>query len=1261
MPLMDIELSLMAFPQRWHGATSTLDVRILLLPVGDPTMALGSGPPFAGTAVHLVANIVAGLDQLPTPGVAPAWTRAFVATPPAVAPTLFKALRDQLVARNITVVGGKAAKVPNQRIKILKSLPASYTQAFPYEGSRPDYFGGDYCCALRDQAPPPNTKPADPDKSIAWGQILSYALRQPALAEHLGLFHRVTLDVPKNLLADGGYLYFTLDASSPANPWVSAFPGVADAIRSYAARLPALTEQEKQRAVFAATLFPVIVAPGNLATAQLEAEAYDDGFAQIVHANQPNTIDAVTLATGQIAPGTEAGIQLGWDDEQVTVWLNNQVNLLHDRVKGETTTPEAPLGVQGYRLDTRRKGEVAWRSLCIVNGTLPFSETAHGGGAAISINGSELWLSPAPVRPGTDDNSKNAQAAWLPLYFAQWAGASVVLADPVVSTLSAALDPTRPLPLPPPANPLPDLTAVPTLRYGNDYEFRVRLVDLTGGGGRPDDPFVHPGPAPTSLIGFRRVVPPKALEIAASPPLPPPRQTLPPAPPPPPVRTITSLSVRRPRIGYPEAIFAGVDPKTFAPANLAALIQDARAQNRAVSVPDPDIDSFIVRVEARVPAHDTGIAGAAPGNLDGDFRVIYSVVVKFAGQPAADAAVTLRLVYTDGIDDIAKMTPPPAGTTALVIPTARDIRLRLYPQCAARPNYYFADPPPLGLSSDYVVRKDATSEDRLFPDNPEMQLQAFWFQPAANVAQLLAQQLGLNQDGLTFSGAAGARTVISASGGLRHSGDLSVVTLANQDELLGHWIVALTFELERDWTWDGFAEQALRFQRDGADIGTIAFPRAVTATAVGNPGQTPDRSRTRIVFLDAIDPHPAAGKFPDELHPHYTVTAKFDAATPQTFTFDIRLPITTAPAQMPKVVATGIAESEYQSFDNYSRTAPRQRYLWIEFDQAIADPDDTYFGRVLAYGPDPLLAADLLPLLPEPLLLPDRVEPPLPIDPEPVRRIFSGQSADFSGLDAMTPLAPATPAGVGAFGTFYLLALPPGISAEALELFGFWTYEFRVGHVHKWSTAQARYGRPLRVSGIQHPAPHLLCAVERAAKRITVSAPYATAVVNGKRAYDFRAGDPQTRIWFMLYAQVRQANGAAWRNVLIDHQLGFSLRDPVKPGSETDPQHADSREPRAAIAFQQTHIDQLLDRLGLPLTTPLSVLAVELLPGPLHVVGGGRWNPPKTTGPSNPTATFQQVESGDIRAPAGEDPLGLQLGTRRILRTSPLTAIPSTC
>ena len=71
--------------------------------------------------------------------------------------------------------------------------------------------------------------------------------------------------------------------------------------------------------------------------------------------------------------------------------------------------------------------------------------------------------------------------------------------------------------------------------------------------------------------------------------------------------------------------------------------------------------------------------------------------------------------------------------------------------------------------------------------------------------------------------------------------------------------------------------------------------------------------------------------------------------------------------------------------DDYSSTAPRQRYLWIEFDAPIADTgDDTYFGRVLAYGPDPLLAIGL-ELQPAPLTNP---EPPLPIDPEPVHAVL---------------------------------------------------------------------------------------------------------------------------------------------------------------------------------------------------------------------------------------------------------------------------------
>ena len=53
----------------------------------------------------------------------------------------------------------------------------------------------------------------------------------------------------------------------------------------------------------------------------------------------------------------------------------------------------------------------------------------------------------------------------------------------------------------------------------------------------------------------------------------------------------------------------------------------------------------------------------------------------------------------------------------------------------------------------------------------------------------------------------------------------------------------------------------------------------------------------------------------------------------------------------------------------------------------------------------------------------------------------------------------------------YLLPIPPGLHSESDELFGFFTYEFRVGHANIWSTAQGRFGRTLRATGIQHPAP----------------------------------------------------------------------------------------------------------------------------------------------------------------------------------------------
>lgn len=1298
MAFDDLQLSLLAFPQRWDGAR--LAINALLLPVGDPLAPLlGGAPHFAGTTVHLTVKLLAG-DALPTPAAAPLHSIGnIVAAPPPVAVDIYTNLKSSFAARGVAVTSAKldGSAIPSSPPLIKKSLPESYTNAFAFERPRdPNLLevGDGYCCAVRDQAPRYREPLPDPPKTIAWGQIISFALRQPKLAAAMGLVYGFEFPLDAANVADTTYIYFALDPAVAGNPWAAG--AGTGAVKSYAARLPAL--DATHRPLFAATLFPVIAAPGaGLAQAQAEAAEYDDGFAQIVHSNQPSTIDAVTLQSDRIAPATEAGIQLGWDDEQHTVWLNNQVALLHTRANHEDTNADAPLGVQGQRVDVRVKGTGTWHSLCAIDGTLDFDDSHYGKPASTSLKGTELWLAPAPVRKSDDvggvaDNSGNATEAWLPLYFAQWAGTSLVLPDPVVAQLAAAAEVAKvggPLPgTPGLPNPRPVMTGVPELRYGSDYEFRLRLVDMTGGGPWASEKPVHPGDAPVALARFRRYVPPKSLEVQAAPAVDP---TAAPA-----ARVIDTLTVRRPRIGYPEAVFAGVDRSRFTGASLTNLIADAAAAGGTLDIPDPDVDSFDVVVEARIPAHDTGTAGPDAGQLDGNYRIVYSVNIPFPGEAKSDEQVVVTLDY-DGMDDIATVSAPATGTTTLPVPTARDVRVRLYPRCTAKANYYGADSPPAGLSSDYIVRKAAVAEDRLFPDEPASELRAFYFQPGSNVAQLLAQGLGLAQDGLTLSGAPGIRTVFGASGALKHalSPDGSTLTLANQAELLGHWIIAIVLDIERDWTWDGFAQGGspppLNFSRSGAPTGAVApgpigaiVPARVVAPPTASPpaGAEPNRSLTRIVFLDALDPHPAPGAFAAELHPVYSVDATFEAGGAEHATFEITLPVTTPPVQTPRIAATGIAESPFVRSDDYSRTEQRERVLWIEFEEPIVDPDDAYFARVLAYGPDPLLSTSLAPRPKPEQMAPQAPEPALAIDPEPVRAIFAGQSSDDSGLDAMTPLVPADASSTGPADRLFMLPLPPGIDAEDLKLFGFWTYEFRVGHANKppvkppdkqphsrWSTAQGRFGRPLRVTGIQHPTPHLACAVHRTPEVIEVTAPYATTVsAAGERLYDIWRGDPQTEIWFMLYAQVRQADGLAYRNILLTHGLGtLELRgiDESRAGQLQSP----GRDPRARIVWEESMIRHALSMLGLAVTSPLSTLAVELLPGQGRIVSSQLLDRIEAGGADFSAAevlaaeqlALEQADAEAVATATKEDPLGSNLGKRRILRVSPLTSLPAVC
>ena len=126
----------------------------------------------------------------------------------------------------------------------------------------------------------------------------------------------------------------------------------------------------------------------------------------------------------------------------------------------------------------------------------------------------------------------------------------------------------------------------------------------------------------------------------------------------------------------------------------------------------------------------------------------------------------------------------------------------------------------------------------------------------------------------------------------------------------------------------------------------------------------------------------------------------------------------------------------------------------------------------------------------------------------------------------------------------------------------------------------------------------------------------------------------------MLYTQVLQADGASYRNLLLHHRLGHTVRS-----FKENPQHGPALGPLARTEFRENEIEQLLHRVGLPKTSPLSVLAVEILPGPFNIAD------------QRPADAQQQAGPRQEK----EDPLQASLGTRRILRTSSLTAVPAIC
>jgi hypothetical protein len=419
----------------------------------------------------------------------------------------------------------------------------------------------------------------------AVGKVLAQALRQPLLAEPLGLVRPLELDhsdLPDDLLAGGGWVYVTL----PAGSSLSALLGVSGAVRLYAARVPALPAP---RRLFTPVLFPVAALPPpgvSYDTLFREAIAYDDGFAKAVYARQPIQVDPLGEADDE-RPNRDLGIQLGWDDEQVVTWLNRQID-------PAAALQDAPMGVLGYRVDGRLPAG-DWQSLVL-------GETAVApGGVALGSVTAEFRVEIAPSRLFGDTGPD----WWIPSYYTAWTGPSLAAPDPIAHQLGGGDAAAGTVVGVPPAL---------ALRYGEAYEFRVRLVDLAGGGPDLDAEPRNAAPHPSAPLRFLRWVRPGPPRLATKVPA----EPVPEAPP-------TALVVHRPLLSYPAAIFAGGTV-----ADLLADLPTAEAERRAPGLPDLDAALLEIEVQVETP-------GA--GNADG-FLTLHTVTRAFPAIPGDPLTLT---------------------------------------------------------------------------------------------------------------------------------------------------------------------------------------------------------------------------------------------------------------------------------------------------------------------------------------------------------------------------------------------------------------------------------------------------------------------------------------------------------------------------------------------------------------------------------------------------------------------------------------------
>ncbi|MCH5376350.1 MAG: hypothetical protein JJ992_20460, partial [Planctomycetes bacterium] len=506
---------------------------------------------------------------------------------------------------------------------VWKALPSTYCRAFNFTTPRhrnavtPER----YRCALKDAAPVPGFQ--RDDDTVSWGKVFAFLMRQPLLAEQAGMIYRTRLQIDANQFPNGGWLSIDLAAHSDYRDQLDSEHRF---IRRYAARIPAL-QPGTPRQVFAPLQFPVLFKPtagdpdpapvGNYDDLFIEASEYDDGYAKIVHCQQPPNRDLLVEENDGSHPVKDVGVRLGWDDEQILIWYVRQ---LLDDPNGELSNRlDAPLGVFGYRVDVRETAEPdnPWESLNAVESRQPLtlsSSAAPGNPLQLGTFSGEL---PYQVYPSQLDGDAS-KPFWLPLYFANWNGHSMVLPDSDAALIyqttnvdvqADAVDPVNDTGTGVSAAARNQLNQIyqsapinSVLRYGSNYEFRVRLQDLSGGGPDLTSGPINETGSDITTCRFRRFVSPnqpRIHEMLASDSSTIVNTDTPPA--------IAALNIQRPKLTYPAVVYTGkysepiqrlIDQAAAGIAPFDPNDPDQNAEHRVgLGIADPDVDRIEITVE----------------------------------------------------------------------------------------------------------------------------------------------------------------------------------------------------------------------------------------------------------------------------------------------------------------------------------------------------------------------------------------------------------------------------------------------------------------------------------------------------------------------------------------------------------------------------------------------------------------------------------------------------------------------------------------